>query len=488
MKKIFPIFLTALFLFTSFTSTLAQKKNTFVLFTTSSNEARASFNEGLKYNDMGEQKKAKALFQKAIQQDPSLVAAYLYAANFATSPEEFASNLAKAKQNLSNASDWEKLYYDFTETNLRNDLDKQLATAKKMTESYPNVARAYYYLGQAYSARNEFAQARQNYQKAVSLEPSWPGGYLALASSYVFEEPKDFKQGEINARKLTQLAPNSAGGYIILGDAYRAQNQLDKARDAYSKSIQLDSQSPMGYYKRGHALTFLGDFDKARSDYQQGGSLDERPTFATTTTAFTYLYQDQPKKALDFLMDNISKMESMPENAQTAADKFDLLNTAFQIAFHTQDGQHLQDIIDKMQPLSEQMGKSLGTTEAELSQKADMLFRRGLVKAMNHDYSGALAYADEIKTTLDPIQSPRKLEDYEALMGYISYQQKDFPSAISHFEKANRLSVYNRYWLAKAYEASGDKDKAMAIYKELANYNFNDIGFALIRNEVRKKV
>lgn len=42
--------------------------------------------------------------------------------------------------------------------------------------------------------------------------------------------------------------------------------------------------------------------------------------------------------------------------------------------------------------------------------------------------------------------------------------------------------------LAKANKAAGNKDKAMAEYKEVAAYNFNDIRNALVRSEVKKKI
>ena len=48
--------------------------------------------------------------------------------------------------------------------------------------------------------------------------------------------------------------------------------------------------------------------------------------------------------------------------------------------------------------------------------------------------------------------------------------------------------IYNKYWLAMANEAAGNKDKAMSLFKEVAAYNFNDVGNALVRNEVKKKV
>jgi lipoprotein NlpI len=59
---------------------------------------------------------------------------------------------------------------------------------------------------------------------------------------------------------------------------------------------------------------------------------------------------------------------------------------------------------------------------------------------------------------------------------------------VSHFEKTNKLDIYKQYCLAKAYEANGQKDKANAIFKYLANYNFNEVGYALIRNELKKKM
>lgn len=488
MKKIFHSLLAVSVFFCGGLTTLAQQQNVSgLVFTTSSTEAVSSFREALKFSDLGEGKKARVLFQKSIEQDPKMVIGHLYRANYSISPQEFAMHLSKAKENLSSASDWEKLYFDYTETFLKDDLDRRLLTAQKMIAMFPGVARAYIHLGDAYSARNDFMQARQQYQKAISLEPSWPGGYNALTNSYLFEEPKDFKKAEKNATKLTTLASNSAGSFILLGDAYRAQNDLRKAHDAYAKAIQLDSESPVAFYKRGHALTYLGEYDKARADYQRAGNLDQSPTFAVQTIAYTYLYQDDPKKALEVVMDEANKLEGSEKSGTVTAARYQLLNTAALIAFHTKDEPTLKKLIASLQPLSDEMGKSLGTEEGILNQQSNMLYWNGLLLAMNKDYSGAKAKAEEIKKVVEPINNLRKLEGYHSLLGYAAYQQNEFKKAVEHFEQSDKLNVYDQFWLAKAYEAAGKKDKASAIYKSLANYNFNNAGYAVIRNEVRKK-
>ncbi len=67
-------------------------------------------------------------------------------------------------------------------------------------------------------------------------------------------------------------------------------------------------------------------------------------------------------------------------------------------------------------------------------------------------------------------------------------KQNDFADAIMHFLKGDLYNIYNKYWLAKANEAAGNKDQAATSYKEVAAYNFNDIGNALVGNEVKKKL
>lgn len=486
MKKIVHVLLAIALLFCSTGSIHAQKdKNKGLMFTTSSNEALSFFTDGLKYYDLGENTKAREYLQKAIKQDPSFAIAYIHLATLAATPQEFVSNLDKAKENLSGANEWEKLLYDYTETYLTDNADKRLSIGKQMTTSFPNSARACSYLGQAYDNRNDFTNSRKCYQKAVSLEPEWPGGYLALANSFLFADPKDFKEAEKTASKLVSIAPTNAS-YILLGDTYRAQNNLQKAEEMYSKAIAQDGQLPEGYYKRGHAFTFQEQYDKARPDYEKAGQLDIIPTSAREYIAFTYLYQNDPAKALESLKSDIQNITPTLDATQMNAFKYELLSASAMIAMHNRNAQKLEEIVTMLQPLSEDVGNRIGTKEAKLGQKANMLYWEGVLKLMNNDFDGAKQKADEIKTTLEPVNNPLKLDGHDFLLGCVAMMQKDYKTAVSNFEKTNKLDVYEQYCLAKAYEANGQKEKAAPIYKYISNYNFNNISYALVRSELKK--
>ncbi|MDP4265797.1 MAG: tetratricopeptide repeat protein, partial [Bacteroidota bacterium] len=69
-----------------------------------------------------------------------------------------------------------------------------------------------------------------------------------------------------------------------------------------------------------------------------------------------------------------------------------------------------------------------------------------------------------------------------------SMKEKKYTDAISHFEKANPTTIYTKYWQAMANEAAGNKDKAQELFKQVSVYNFNGIDYALVRNEVKKKL
>jgi tetratricopeptide (TPR) repeat protein len=492
MKRLFPFGLLCFFtlLFAACSYVNSNEKVSDIVPTSKSKEAVASFRQGLLFADQADGQKARAAFIKAIEQDPKMAIAYIFKASTDFSPKEFADDMNKAKANLDGASEWEKVYYDYNMTFFSPDYNKRLELAQKMATRFPDAARAQVELGSTYASGNENAKARESFQKAVALNPNWVGGYSALVNDYLFSEPKDFNKAEQNALKAVELAPASPGMQIALGDCYRAQNNLEKARDAYAKAIQLDPNSPVAYYKKGHANSFLGNLDEARQNYKDGATHDEVKFGEVANTGNTYLYANDYKMAMRYLTDECAKMDASGETKdRIIISKLNCLDACTRIAMHNGDIAKLKEFITMTAPLATEVTNDLGTAQARLFQKADEAYWQAIVNAMEGNFDAAKSKAEENKTTLEPVRDPNKLNNYEFAMGYINFKQKNYADAITRFEKSNPSNlVYNRYWLAMANEAAGNKDKATAQYKEIAQYNFNEVGYALIRNEVKKKI
>ncbi len=471
------------------TKTVSDTKITDIQPSSKSKDALATFQAGMASLDMGDVKDARASFTKAIEQDPQFGMAYLMRANTAASAKQFADDIGKGKTNLESASNWEKMYADFMATNLTADRNKGIEIVEKIAADYPDAARAQAYLGNAYQGNNQFDKSREAYSKAIQLNPAWVGGYNGLANSYLFNEPKDLQKAEENALKIVSIAPKSAGAQITLGDVYRAQNDFQKAKDAYAKAVQLNTGSPEAYYKLGHSNTYLGNLDEARKNYAAGGMQDVTKTGSILNTANTYLYAGDQKASIKYLMNEMAKMDASGPKEAIANDKNILLTTIAAIAVHTGDAATLKQVEPMIKATSEQVTKDLGNTaEMKAFAAADSLHWQAMIAMAQGKYDDAKVKEEAMKTVMDPLKDDRKLEGYYADMGMINMKEKKYADAISNFGKANPNAIYNKYLLAKANEASGNKDKAMSLYKEVSAYNFNDVGNALVRNEVKKRL
>ena len=86
-----------------------------------------------------------------------------------------------------------------------------------------------------------------------------------------------------------------------------------------------------------------------------------------------------------------------------------------------------------------------------------------------------------------PDANPRKMEPVHQLKGFIAAYQGNAAEAASHFAQGNLQDPFIKYNYAVALEGSGHADKAKTMFKELAVYNFNSLGYALIRRDVQHK-
>ncbi len=453
---------------------------------TQSEEAKAAIISGLNIWDLGNSQDAHAYFTKAIELDPKLAIAHIFAGATGGSGKAFGTGLANAKANLDGASDFEKQMVDYVETFATNDTEARLTIAKKMVDDYPDAPRCQINLGDTYWGRNEVELSRASYQKAIDIDPNWTNGYNKLASSFLFAEPKDLAKAESNASKVVELAANNPRAHVLLGDCYRGQNKLEQARDAYSKAIQLAPKDYETYYKKGHANTFLGNLEEARTDYQNGRQYDEDKDF--TNEAYTYLYAGEPETALSWLEGKVAEVETLGLNAGNVVDeKLDILDDCAWMAFHQGNPDKLQALKDQMVPLSEQAAKDVGSTEAMINHESDMLFWDVLIAASQGKIDDANSKLAQIETSRAPIKNARKLESYHFANGFVHVQKKDYKGAVAEFEKANNNWLYNQYWLAKANEMASNNEKANELYRKVASNNFNSVYNGLVRNEVRQK-
>lgn len=459
--------------------------------TTKSEEALAVFLKGQDALDLGEFLEANALFRKAVEKDPNFAYAYLNIANSSTSTAEFKTNMDLASAKAKDISEGEKILIKINLTFLNNDTEKRLELAKKLVKKYPKSKGAWINLAGIQTARNEAEAARASLNKAVELDPTFYLPYSNLGFSYLFSEPRDFAKAKKYMQKVVKLNPEKDTLYINLGDTYRANQELEKAREAYTKATKLDPTNGIAFLKKGHINSFLGNFDEARTDYQQGVTVaqnQQKPTYANYK-AFTYLHEGDAKSAIHALQKIFDSIENLgiPKHQRNGPRIFTLTNQAT-IALHHNMFDQAKKCLEQRSKFMREQAEVTGTPEAKRNQEATIILWEGLLAARKGDFKKAAKKAEENAKLLESDNNPRKLEGYHQLMGLLNLKQKKYKKAIEHYQKANLNNMYIRYHLGLAYDGAGNNEEAKKIFKEVATFNFNSVGFALVRKEAIKKM
>ncbi len=458
--------------------------------TTASPEALTAFEAGRRALDVGRPRLANQLFRDAVDKDPEFAAAFLGIADCAASPVEFKNSLDLASRHVEGTSEGERLLVDIYQTFFANDAERRIELAERLIDSYPRSPRAWLMLGFVKGDLNHSEAAREAFGKALELAPELLAAHYALWRSYLFSEPKSFERARQAMERCIEIEPGEAKCHESLGDVHRAVNDLDKARELYTRATELDPKLALARLKKGHIESFLGNFEAAREAYDAGveGATGADPLIYANYRAFTHLHRDDPRAALDELggiADSAGEL-GLPEDQVSGVLKTTYEHMAM-IALHHQLIDEAERILEDSAAVKRAEAAKLGDANFTRLQEAGILFWEGQLAARRGDFAAAQAKAEEHKALLENDDNPRRFESYLGLRGLIELRRGDYGQAIEHFQQSNLTSMYVKYHLALAHQGAGDHDQARKLFREVGEWNFNSVGFALVRRDALRR-
>jgi tetratricopeptide (TPR) repeat protein len=178
----------------------------------------------------------------------------------------------------------------------------------------------------------------------------------------------------------------------------------------------------------------------------------------------------------------------MPEDQKVGARNFVLTNIA-DICFNYKMLDDAESAVDQLAATLAVAGSNSGDDNFARQQEITAAYWKGKLAARQGDYEGAQAQAEEFASLAAADTNPRKMERYHELLGLIALQQGDNESAIAHYRQANLSTsaftgdVKNIYMLATALQGAGRSDEAAELLKQVAEWNFNSVWFAMLRHE-----
>jgi tetratricopeptide (TPR) repeat protein len=235
----------------------------------------------------GREEQAIALYQQAIELDPSCHKYYYQLANILRQQEKFteANSYYRKAIELNSNDSWS--YYSLGEILAKqNQIEEAIQSYQKSIDLNANYSWSHYNLARLLHQQNRLDEARVYYQQAITLNPDYSWAHHFIGNIYTatgqtqlaiehyqqaikfnstfyfsydqlgynFYQQEQFLEAINYYQQAIELKPNHFDSYYYLAEACIQTNQTNLAIDYYQKAIDLHPQSLHIYFKIGQLL------------------------------------------------------------------------------------------------------------------------------------------------------------------------------------------------------------------------------------------
>ena len=246
--------------------------------------------------------KKKELYSKAIENNPNFLDAYINRGLVNNELQDFVSSIA--------------------------DYSKAIELDSKCALAYNNRGYTKY-------KQQDFKGALEDYNKAIILNPKFKmaiDNKAKMLSEVCIDDDKDFSEkyylslgifdvnsgnfpdAIANFDEALKFNPDNDLVYFYKAVAYHSLNQVDKAYDNYTKTIELNNKMADAYFNRGQ-LIFESNPKKALDDFVSAVAIDNKFVDAYYSIAAIQKKLGQYKEAVKNL-DKIIEIEPNAVNAK----------------------------------------------------------------------------------------------------------------------------------------------------------------------------
>ena len=140
------------------------------------------------------------------------------------------------KENLQKSSEYFEKAYKF---HLDGEIDKAIEDYKASIQIYP-TAKAYTFLGWAYSLQKRYEDAIEECMKAIELEPDYGNPYMDIGN-YLIELGRPYEAIDWLEKAFNYIDSNSSHFPLFsLGRAYEKTGDWLLALKFYNKALSID--------------------------------------------------------------------------------------------------------------------------------------------------------------------------------------------------------------------------------------------------------
>ena len=448
--------------------------------TTPSLEAFQLYTEGQEALRNYRREDARALYEKAIELDPSFAMAYHALSNVAglRGEEKLAREyMARTLERIDRLPERQKLIVQADEAAfVQGDTEKAVELLEELLERYPDEEDGYQWLRYIYGRDNQPDKAFETAERAVQALPQ--SGPIRNSYGYLLLRRGRFPEGLRELESYAELNPDEANPQDSLAEAYLLTGQPEKALEKYARVLEIDPSFGVSHSGRAWAFAILGRYDEAlaqRAEHRESGNPYFGEAQLSFLEAFTLSRTGRYRAAQDKLRSGIEVSASQEDRLGESG--LELLSALLAI-----------ELGDQPRAL-----KQVGRAREAVSQITESGMRRSLsisvdfLEGIAETRRGNLDQARERLAAQSELYDPNDEGEkwlHQTLQGEIALAAGDFAAAEEAFSESEPMfrmwfnngsperSVFlnnltYRDGRARVKKAQGDLPGAIKLYRDL---------------------
>ena len=152
------------------------------------------------------------------------------------------------------------------------ELDKAYSCYEKAILINPKYSQAHNNLGNVLHDLGRYNEAIASYKTAISLNPDYPSLHINLGNT--FKEIEQFEDALKSYENAISLNPDYSNSHNYLGTSLFELGFLDEAVKSYKKALSIDPENSDAFNNLGLAYKDLGRINESFESYKKALSID----------------------------------------------------------------------------------------------------------------------------------------------------------------------------------------------------------------------
>jgi len=445
--------------------------------TTSSDAARALYDEGLALADNLHVVKANEVFAKAVEADPDFAMGYVRLAQTSQTAAAFFRSVRQAEYNAANSSEGEQLYIRALIAGAENDQAAQLDAIRSLLGMFPKDERTHVQLANYHSGQQNFAEAVKHFGHATSINPEFASAFNSLG--YAHRSNGDLDGAKAAFARYVELIPGEANPYDSYAELLMEMGEYDESIANYRKALDLDS-----FFLSAYAGISINESLKGNAEAAQAAAAEmlaaartggeKRGAMFQSVTAHLIAGNNEAALAV---AEEIYAIAGAESNYAAMGGISEYIGDMMLVSVDGEKGlEHYETALGHRQ---ESNINDANKAQAERT----YLYKAAIAAIVDDDLETAAAHTAEYTAAAKAHGTAFEQRRIHELAGYLAGANGDNETSAAELAQANQLDPISLYWAAVANKNLGNGDKAVDLATRAAYRNTLSANLPFFRAE-----